>query len=90
MQMTRIMGVIFSVIVVIVGLVMLPLILNQTQTARANVNIDNFPGTQAIIDLIPLLYSVGVLGLAGAVAFFAIRGGGGDGGGGGRRGRFGG
>jgi len=74
MQMQRIMGVIFAVIVVIVGLVMLPLVLDQTQTARSNANIGNFPGTQAIIDLIPLLYSVGVLGLAGAVAFFAIRG----------------
>jgi len=74
MQMNRIMGVIFAVIVVIVGLVMLPLVLNQTNTARSNTYIANFPGTQAIIDLIPLLYSVGVLGLAGAVAFFAIRG----------------
>ena len=73
MQMQRIMGVIFAVIVVIVGLVMMPLVLDQTQTARSNGNIGNFPGTQAIIDLIPLLYSVGVLGLAGAVAFFAIR-----------------
>ena len=74
MQMNRIMGVIFSVIIVIVGLVMMPLVLDQTQTARSNAYITNFPGTQAIIDLIPLLYSVGVLGLAGAVAFFAIRG----------------
>ena len=74
MQMQRIMGVIFSVIIVIVGLVMMPLVLDQTQTARSNAYIANFPGTQAIIDLIPLLYSVGVLGLAGAVAFFAIRG----------------
>jgi hypothetical protein len=71
--MQRIMGVIFAVIVVIVGLVMLPLVLDQTYTARSNSNIGDFPGTQAIIDLIPLLYSVGVLGLAGAVAFFAIR-----------------
>ena len=74
MQTQRVMGVIFAVIVVIVGLVMMPLVLDQTQTARSNANINNFPGTQAIIDLIPLLYSVGVLGLAGAVAFFAIRG----------------
>lgn len=76
MQMQRIMGVIFAVIVVIVGLVMMPLVLDQTATARGNQYIGNFPGTQAIIDLIPLLYSVGVLGLAGAVAFFAIREGG--------------
>jgi len=73
MQMQRIMGVIFSVIIVIIGLVLLPIVLDSTQTARSNANIGNFPGTQAIIDLIPLLYAVGVLGLAGAVAFFAVR-----------------
>lgn len=74
-QMNQIMGVIFSVILVVVGLVMLPLVLDQTQTARSNSYIGNFAGTQAIIDLIPLLYSVGVLGLAGFVALSAIRGG---------------
>ena len=73
MQMQRIMGVIFSVIIVIVGLVLLPIVLDSTNTARSNAYIANFPGTQAIIDLIPLLYAVGVLGLAGAVAFFAVR-----------------
>ena len=73
MQVQKIMGVIFAVIVVIVGLVMFPLILDQTTTARDNTYIGNFAGVQAIVDLIPLLYAVGVLGLAGAVAFFSLR-----------------
>ncbi len=73
MQINRIMGVIFAVIVVVVGLVMLPLVLNQTQTAVSNAYIDNFPGTASIVELVPLLYSVGVLGLAGTVAFFALK-----------------
>ena len=74
--MNQIMGIIFSVILVVIGLVMLPLVLNETQAARGNQYIGNFPGTQAVIDLIPLLYGVGVLGLAGFVAVQSIRGGG--------------
>jgi|TARA_Y100000310_G_scaffold34971_2_gene33110 uncharacterized alpha/beta hydrolase family protein len=73
MQINKIMGVIFSVIVVVVGLVMLPLILTQTNTASTNEYISSFPGTDSIVELIPLLYSVGVLGLAGGVAFFTLR-----------------
>lgn len=74
-QIQQIMGVIFAVIIVVVGLVMFPLILNETQAARTNAYISNFAGTQAIIDLIPLLYAVGVLGLAGTVAVVSIRAG---------------
>ena len=70
----QIMGIIFAVILVVVGLVMLPLVLDQTSEARGNANIGNFTGTKSIIDLIPLLYSVGVLGLAGFVAMTTIRG----------------
>jgi hypothetical protein len=73
MQINKIMGVIFSVIVVVVGLVMLPLILTQTNTATSNAYIASFPGTSSIVELIPLLYSVGVLGLAGGVAFFTLK-----------------
>ncbi len=69
----QIMGIIFAVILVVVGLVMLPLVLDQTSIARANGNIGNFTGTKSIIDLIPLLYSVGVLGLAGFVALVTIK-----------------
>ena len=69
----QIMGIIFAVILVVVGLVMLPLVLDQTTTARNNSNIGYFTGTKAIIDLIPLLYSVGVLGLAGFVALVTLR-----------------
>lgn len=69
----QIMGIIFAVILVVVGLVMLPLILDQTAEARANSNIGYFQGTQAIVDLIPLLYAVGVLGLAGFVALVTLR-----------------
>ncbi len=69
----QIMGIIFAVILVVVGLVMLPLVLDQTSVARVNPNIGNFTGTQSIIDLIPLLYSVGVLGLAGFVALVTIK-----------------
>lgn len=69
----QIMGIIFAVILVVVGLVMLPLVLDQTTVARSNSNIGYFTGTQAIIDLIPLLYAVGVLGLAGFVALVTLR-----------------
>lgn len=79
MQINRIMGVIFAVIIVVVGLVMLPLILDQTNAATTNAYIADFSGTSAIVELVPLLYSVGVLGLAGSVAFLAIRSGGRDG-----------
>jgi len=74
-QINKIMGVIFAVIVVVVGLVMMPLVLNQTATASQNAYIAQFSGVEAILNLIPVLYTVGVLGLAGAVAFVALKSG---------------
>jgi hypothetical protein len=73
MEMSRIMGIIMSVIVVIVGLVMFPLVLTQTNTAATNEYVATFAGVGAIVGLIPLLYAVGVLGLAGWLAMSALR-----------------
>lgn len=68
-----IVGLIMSILVIVVGILMAPVVLDQAGFARGNANIGNFAGTQAIVDLIPLLYAVGVLGLAGGIAFVVIK-----------------
>ncbi len=72
----QIITLIMSILVIVIGVIMAPLVFDQTGFARGNSNIDNFAGVQAIVDLIPLLYAVGVLALAGGLAFAAIKGGG--------------
>ena len=72
--MGQIMGVIMAVLLVLVGLVVMPIVIDQTTATRASPNISYYSGTKAIIELIPLLFAVGVLGLAGTVAFFSLRG----------------
>jgi len=74
-SMNQMMGIILAVVLVVVGLVLAPIVIDQVSTTAANGNIANYPGTSALLDLVPLLYIVGVLGLAAGVAFLTFRAG---------------
>ena len=66
---SRIMYIISGVIVLVVGLVLTPTVLSQVNTVVTDPNIGNYPGTSDIAKLIPLVFVVGLLGLAGFLAW---------------------
>ena len=70
----HILGAVMAVVLVVVGLVLMPIVVDQTTSTRSSPNIDYYSGAKAIVELIPLLFAVGVLGLAGGVAFLSMRG----------------
>lgn len=59
-----IMLVIVGVIVLVVGLVMAPTVIDQAQTAGSNASIGSFSGAQSFNDLIPLFYYIILVGLS--------------------------
>ena len=70
MTQRQIMGIAIGVVVLIVGLVLAPIVLDTTATVQGNTNISSFSGVSAVIGLVPLLYTVALLGLAGAISYY--------------------
>jgi hypothetical protein len=73
MQVSRIQEIILAVVVLVAFLAVLPTIISSTVTASATTGIDT--ATSSIIDLIPLVASVGGIAVAGLIAFRAARSG---------------
>jgi len=69
----KIMGVVGAVIITVIALVLAPLILDQANNVITHTAISSFPGTEALAKLVPLMYIVGVLGLAGAFAWVQFK-----------------
>ena len=61
MTQRQIMGIAMGVVVLIVGLVLAPIVLDTTATVQGNTNISSFSGVSAVIGLVPLLYTVCLL-----------------------------
>ena len=73
MDIRVILALVFAFVVLIAGLVLLPIILNQTNTAQTNEYVANFPGVGDLIGLVPLIVVVGIMALAGIIAFVAMK-----------------
>jgi len=67
------MRIIGGVIVVVIALVLAPILIDQVVSVTSHANIADFPGAKSIANLIPLLYIVGCLGLAGFLTWTGIR-----------------
>ena len=73
MDIRIILSLVFAFVVLVAGLVLLPIILNQTNTAQTNEYVTNFAGVEDLIGLIPLIVVVGIMALAGIIAFVALK-----------------
>ena len=71
MNVSKIQGIIMAVVVLVAFLAVLPTIISSTVTAAETTGID--AATTSIVNLIPLVASVGGIGVAGLIAFQAIR-----------------
>ncbi len=73
MDIRVILALVFAFVVLVAALVLLPIILNQVNTTQTNEYIDNFPGVNDLVGLVPLIVVVGVMAIAGIIAFVAIK-----------------
>jgi hypothetical protein len=71
MAMGRIQSIILAVVVLVAFLAVLPTIISSTVTASGTTGIDT--ATSSIIDLIPLVASVGGIAVAGMIAYQAAK-----------------
>jgi len=67
-------GTIFTVIVVIVAVILLPIVMDACDTVYDNANISNFTGLTSFLGLVPLLYTVGLMAISGLLGVRTIRG----------------
>ena len=56
---------IFTVIVVVVAVIMLPIVVSACDTAYTNANVGSFTGLTSFLGLIPLVYTVGLMFVSG-------------------------
>ena len=61
-------------IVVVVAIILLPLVMANTDALLARSDIDNYTGLSSFLGLIPLLYIVGIMTVTGLLGFKAVRG----------------
>lgn len=73
MDIRVILALVFSFVVLVAALVLLPIILNQTATTQNNEYIDQFPGVDDLVGLVPLIVVVGVMAVAGIISFVAFK-----------------
>jgi hypothetical protein len=57
----RVKGILFSVILIVIALLMLPIVIDSVADVLAITGISSFNGVEAIVGLIPLLVIVGII-----------------------------
>jgi hypothetical protein len=67
-------GTILTTIVVVVAIILLPIVIDATDTLLARADIDDYTGLSAFLGLIPLLYVIGTLFITGMLAYRGVRG----------------
>ena len=72
-HMSSIIEIVLGVVVLIVGLVLFPTVLSSTSDVVSDGNIGNFTGTSALVKLVPLLYTVVILGIAGGLTYVGFK-----------------
>lgn len=65
---------ILQVIVVIVAVIILPIVMDAADTVYDNANTASFTGLTSFLGLIPLLYTVGLMSIAGLLGFRQVKG----------------
>ena len=73
MAVNKITTIILAVVVLVAFLAVLPTIISSTSTASSDATTDGFTSVAAIVDLIPLVASVGGIAVAGLIAFNAAK-----------------
>lgn len=73
MDQKKMMGLIGAVIIIVVALILAPIVFDQVATVAGHANIADFTGAQPLARLIPLMYVVGVLAMAGMIAYTAFK-----------------
>jgi hypothetical protein len=66
---------IFTVIVVVVAVIMLPIVMSACDTAYDNANASVFTGLQSFLGLVPLIYTVGLMFVSGLLGRRVLQGG---------------
>lgn len=61
-------------IVVVVAVILLPLVIDNTDALLERSDIGNYTGLESFLGLIPLLYIVGIMTVTGLLAFKSVRG----------------
>ena len=69
---------IFTVIVVVVAVILLPSVMDAADTVYDNANTSSFTGLTSFLGLIPLLYTVGLMAISGLLGFKGVKGAMGD------------
>lgn len=65
---------ILTTVVVIVAIILLPLVITQTDALLARIDISHYTGLGSFLGLVPLLYVLGITFITGMVGFKAVRG----------------
>ena len=65
---------ILTTVVVIVAVILLPLVITQTDTLLARADISSYTGLSSFLGLVPLLYVLGITFITGMVGFKSVRG----------------
>lgn len=74
MAVGKITSIILAVVVLVAFLAVLPTIISSTTTASTAASTSGFGDVEAIINLIPLVASVGGIAVAGLIAYQAAKG----------------
>jgi hypothetical protein len=57
----KVKGILFSVILIVIALLMLPIVIDSVTAVLAITGVSSFNGVEAIVGLIPLLVVVGII-----------------------------
>lgn len=69
----RVKGILFSVILIVISLILMPLVVSSTADVLAITGISSFAGVEAITGLIPLLVTVGIIIVAVINGLWAMK-----------------
>lgn len=64
---------IFTVIVVVVAVILLPIVMDAADTVYDNAHITSFTGLTSFLGLVPLLYTVGLMTISGLLGYRAVK-----------------
>jgi hypothetical protein len=67
-------GIFFAVLILVIGIALADPVLTESAAVLGHTNIASFPLVATVVGFLPVIYIAGLFGLAGTVAFFALRG----------------
>lgn len=67
-------GIFFAVLILVIGIALSDPVLTESANILSHASIASFPLVGTVTEFLPVIYIAGLFGLAGSVAFFALRG----------------